>query len=363
MHSCRLLGLLSLFLILSCVVQGNQISEQFGVMLQLDNLLETLPNHEFGNRSKEVEKQFELLHEAGVKWTRTGIGWEQIETKPGHFNWSACDEIVNAAKKHHVNLVWIVGNTAPWDSSNHDWNGVPKDLSTPHGKFQEFVRKLVRRYRTEIHYWEIRNEPNLDYMWHGSAKEYREYLVQASQCIKEESSDAKILLGGLGGSLSRQIDWFEKWIQEDRSRILNSFDILNFHVYPGEVKTAGGSVKYLKSVEKKLSDLAVKYASSSHDKGKSSSFPLWITEFDYPADPKLQSDPDYSGGPKGQAMFIKDCASILVEDHPDWKIFWASLLDDYNDPGFESMGLIKSNKHHDTLEPRPSYFAVKDLLK
>jgi hypothetical protein len=39
------------------------------------------------------------------------------------------------------------------------------------------------------------------------------------------------------------------------------------------------------------------------------------------------------------------------------------LLDDFNDPGFESMGLVASNKHHDTGAPRPAYHALKLLLE
>ncbi len=62
-----------------------------------------------------------------------------------------------------------MGNTAPWDSSNRQWNGVPRNLHNPEGHFVKFVRRLVRRYQGDVHYREIRNEPNLDYMWHGAS--------------------------------------------------------------------------------------------------------------------------------------------------------------------------------------------------
>ncbi|MFX7870854.1 hypothetical protein ABTK02_23070, partial [Acinetobacter baumannii] len=72
-------------------------------------------------------------------------------------------------------------------------------------------------------------------------------------------------------------------------------------------------------------------------------------------------DPDYKG-PEGQAGIVEDMFGRLVQDDRRRKIFWASLLDDYNDDGFQSMGLIVSNAKYQILKPRPAYFALKKLM-
>lgn len=337
------------------------LRDQLAVMLQLDNMLESCPDNRFGARAVEVERQFKLLEEAGVRWCRTGIGWEQIEPKPGEWNWAPADTIVHAAKQHHVQLLWLVGNTAPWDSSNKEWNGVPRDLHKPGGHFPNFVHRLAERYKGDVHYWEIRNEPNLDYMWHGtSAHDYAVYLAEASRAIRNADGGAHIVFGGLGGGVGAQVHWFREAVAELRKReAALPFDIANFHVYAGEAddhgfKGKGAVPRYLDSAGQQIEKVM-------HETGLDS-MPFWITEFDYPANAKLQPDPDYGGGAAGQARLVREMFGRLVENHPHRKIFWASLLDDYNDKGFESTGLVKSNKHHDIETLRPAYEALKQLL-
>ena len=53
----------------------------------------------------------------------------------------------------------------------------------------------------------------------------------------------------------------------------------------------------------------------------------------------------------------------LVAARPHRKIFWASLLDDYNDPGFHYMGLVVSDKGYHIKQLRPSYHALKKLMR
>jgi hypothetical protein len=198
-------------------------------------------------------------------------------------------------------------------------------------------------------------------MWHGeSAKKYTVYLAQAHHVIHQSDPEAHVVFGGLGGALGRQTKWFEEVLVDLRKKNKSlPFDIANFHVYPGEADNRGFKGKdcvarYLDSCGKQLEKVM-------HEEGLDS-MPVWITEYDYPANPKLQPDPEFKGGPAGQAKLVTETFGRLAEGHPERKIFWASLLDDFNDPGFESMGLVASNKHHDTGSPRPAYRALKQLL-
>lgn len=334
-------------------------AEQLGVMLQLDNMLEKMPHHVWGNRRGEIDRQFALLEHAGVKWCRVGVQWEMIQPRPNQWQWAAADYVVECAHKHHVNLVWLVGNTAPWDSRNKDWNGVPNDLHKANGHFSIFVHKLAERYKGKINYWEIRNEPNLEYMWHGNEKDYVAYLQAAHRAVKNVDPQSHVVLGGLGGGLGEQLKYFRALVSQARKQSAQlPFDIADFHVYPGEADNHGfkgpGCVqKYMHSWEVHVDEIMTAL--------RLPDMPVWFTEFDYPADPKEQPDPGYKG-PEGQARVLQEIFPLLVQGHRHRKIFWASLLDDYNDPGFHYMGLVASDKGYHIKQERPAYHALQKLM-
>jgi hypothetical protein len=335
-------------------------AEQLGIMLQNGNMLPA--SNRFGRRTPEVDRQYALLQQAGARWARDGIEWAQIETRRGEWNWSAADTVVEAANRHRVGLVWLVGNTATWDSSNGEWNGVPRDLDNPGGLFPQFVHRLVERYHDRIHAWEIRNEPNLDYMFAGhSAERYAVYLTQASHAIREVDPRATVVLGGLGGSIKQQVTFFDALMAALRRRGGElPFTVAAFHIYPAEADSAGfhgrrAVTRYLawcnEQITKVLTDANLR------------AMPVWITEFDFPAARERQpDDPDFNRGPDSQVRAVRELFTGVVSGRPGWKVFWASLLDDWDDDGFQSCGLVTSDKGHHIGSPRPSYRAMEQLL-
>jgi GH35 family endo-1,4-beta-xylanase len=333
-------------------------SQQIGVMLQLGNMLPKSGNWE--GRVGDVDKEFALLEQAGVRWSRDQIAWEQIEMQPGTFNWSAADQLVASAKAHHVELVWIVGNTAPWDSTNGDWTGVPKDLSDPNGYFVRFVRNLATRYHNDIHYWEIRNEPNLPDVWQGgSPQKYVTYLSEASATIRAIDPQATVVFGGLGGSIPQETTWFQQVMNNiDRAHL--PFDVVNFHLYGMEADTHGyrGQGAVVRYVDDSMQQIDSTVAAAGL-----TGMPVWLTEFDFSATVDRQTDdPDYHNGESSQVRFVQQILPRVVTNHPERRIFWASLLDDYDDPGFESVGLVTSDAQHHVGTPRQSYYALAQLL-
>ena len=336
------------------------LARQVGVMMQLEIMLGDKSS--FGDRAGEVDRQFALLEQAGVKWVRQGIMWEQIEPQPGKWNWSAADRVVQAAGKHHIHLLWLVGNTAPWDSDNGQWNGVPKDLGNNDGHFVHFLQQLVGRYKGSVHHWEIRNEPNLEYMWHGrKAERYALYLTEAHRVIKNHDPKATVVFGGLGGGMMEQTSWFREVLAalHKQGKAL-PFDVANFHVYAGEADrkfTGADSVqKYLTWCNERI-----KETMNAENLAK---MPVWITELDYPAAPKHQAqDPGFQHGEESQAKLIRELLPGFAQTDPQRRVFWASLLDDFDDAGaFASVGLFHSDKQHHIGKARPAYQALRHIL-
>ena len=335
-----------------------EIREQLGVMLQLDNMLPE--SHVWGHRARDVDEQFEILENAGVKWTRVAILWEEIEAKRGQWNWEAADKVVHSAKEHHLNILWIVGGTALWDSTDKDWDGAPKDIGDPHGAFPQFVQKLVERYKSEIQYWEVRNEPNLDKF---PVETYAAYLEQAYHAIKREDPKAHVVLGGLGGKVPQELGYFKKLVN-----ILKAkggpmpFEIANFHVYPNQAAEEG--FKGADAVGKFIDWSSMRIDKEIAELGLGT-MPAWITEFDYPAEAKHQTDdPEFHAGEASQVNFVKAMFTRMAAGHPERKVFYASLLDDFNSGGeFKSTGLIESDKDHHILKHRESLAALRELFK
>jgi len=332
-------------------------AEQLGVMLKVDNMLDKKAPWE--HKARNIERQFELLANAHVRWARVMVGWEQLEPKRGAWHWEAADKVIACAKQHHVQLLWIIGSTAPWDSTNGEWDGAPKDLADSGGCFPQYVRKLVARYKDEVHYWEIRNEPNLDKL---KIEQYVTYLEQGYHAVKQEAPQAHVLCGGMGGRLQDGLGYFNKLVVLlEKRNIQLPFEIANFHVYPYQAPEAGykgtdGVLRYTQACDQMI-------ANTMQQRGLET-MPVWITEIDYPAAAKHQAeDPEYHRGESSQALFIKKIFPELARQHPNRKLFYASLIDDYDCGGeFNSTGLVQSDKEYHILQPRPAYAALKELL-
>ena len=332
-------------------------AEQLGVMLKVDNMMDKKAPWE--HKAKNIERQFELLASAYVRWARVMVGWEQLEPKRGAWHWEAADKVVACARKHHVNLLWIIGSTALWDSTNGEWDGAPKDLPNSDGCFPQYVRKLVARYKDDVHYWEIRNEPNLDKL---KIEQYVTYLEQGYHAVKQEAPHAQVLCGGMGGRLQDGLGYFNKLVVllEKRNAKL-PFELANFHVYPYQAPESGfkgtdAVLHYTQACDRMI-------AKTMQQRGLEA-MPVWITEIDYPAAVQHQAeDPEYHLGESSQALFIKKIFPELARLHPNRKLFYASLIDDFDCGGeFNSTGLVQSDKEYHILQPRPAYAALRELL-
>ncbi|MBF0502273.1 MAG: endo-1,4-beta-xylanase [Candidatus Riflebacteria bacterium] len=349
-----MLVLLGLFVI---PLHASPGPEQLGIMLKIDNMLEKKLS--WNEKAANIEKQFQLAAQAHARWVRVAVLWEALESHPGVWDWRGADKVIEAAHRHQIQMLWIVGGTALWDSTNKDWNGAPKDLANPHGAFPQYVRKLVQRYKHAIRYWEIRNEPNLDKM---SIEQYATYLRQAWRVIKDEQPQGVVVLGGLGGTLPDQLSYFRRLVghlRKDGTAL--PFEIANFHVYPYHASDSGfsgpGSVlKYTQSCDESIR--------KTMDQTGLGQMPVWITEIDYPAEAKHQArDPEFHHGPSSQALFVEKVFDELARGHPERKLFYASLLDDFDCGNeFRSTGLVNSDNQYRVKRPKESYRAMSRLL-
>jgi len=58
------------------------------------------------------------------------------------------------------------------------------------------VAAIVTRYKSDVHYWEVWNEPDLAEFWNGTPAQYAALLDVTSSTIKQIDPTATVVLGG-----------------------------------------------------------------------------------------------------------------------------------------------------------------------
>ncbi|WP_321373290.1 hypothetical protein [uncultured Draconibacterium sp.] len=177
--------------------------------------------------------------EIGVKWTRLGAGWNEIEREKGVYDWSATDKAFEVALKNGITPFITVGRGNELYSKLTTYDD-PK-LAEIYGyrpeppikdpvameAFLAFVKATVERYKDKIDYWEVWNEPNHRNYW-GSTPDGKEYgllLVETAELIKQTDPGCKIIGGSMAGI---NPEFTNDFLSVGADKII---DIISYHNY------------------------------------------------------------------------------------------------------------------------------------
>jgi hypothetical protein len=73
------------------------------------------------------------------------------------------------------------GTSAPADSAGSLTHYPSRD----YGEWANYVAAIVTRYKSDVHYWEVWNEPDLAEFWNGTPAQYAALLDVTSSTIKQ----------------------------------------------------------------------------------------------------------------------------------------------------------------------------------
>lgn len=206
---------------------------------------------------------------SGVKWVRLGRDWGALETSKGVYSATALakmDSIVNRLHAGGVNMVWILGFTAPWASTQPSLPWAESSRYRPANwiDWEDHVAFVVNRYKTKISHWEIWNEPDHIGFWKSSVADYATLLQKAHAKVKALAPTHTVLLGGLattnGSSDSYGLGTF--FDQLLALGAASHFDVVNYHAYG----------TFAKQIDRHAGMRAV------IDQHGIQSKPIWITE-------------------------------------------------------------------------------------
>lgn len=152
-----------------------------------------------------------LVQGANISWIRLGPYWRFLNPNPGQFVWTDLDNVLVDVDNHGLKYLMILSGAPTWCGS--DANGAkPCNIDA----WKTFVDELTRHIAAHpsghvIGAFEIWNEPDLRDSdtfavgWdanYTTYPRYVDYVVQASQIIRRNLPQAKVVAGSLSGKRS-----------------------------------------------------------------------------------------------------------------------------------------------------------------
>ena len=161
------------------------------------------------------------LQQRGVRYVRQEFRWADIEKKPGEFDWSASDRVIQAAQQHEIQVLAVLITTPQWARPDSGSIQAPSPESTPPADFDTFARfatAFAERYEKggrgkgegdfapspfplpPILAYQIWDEPNLSSGWGNnliSPAAYLKLLFAVGDAIRAVNPQARIVLAAL----------------------------------------------------------------------------------------------------------------------------------------------------------------------
>ncbi len=186
----------------------------------------------------KLRRSLEMLRAAGVRWIRQQMPWDRIEIPRkgtyespfGGSSWETYDRIVRLAREYDLEIVARLDLPPVWARRPGTIPQAPPERFEDYG---DFVAAFAGRYRDQIRYYQVWNEPNLYSEWGDvvSAERYVDLLRIGATRIRQADPDAVILTGPLAQTLGTadglnesDLTFLEKMYSADAA---SYFDILS----------------------------------------------------------------------------------------------------------------------------------------
>jgi Cellulase (glycosyl hydrolase family 5) len=187
-----------------------------------------------------TDGQHQIATLGSVRLWDDNVKWAQINTASGKYDWSELDTWISKAQAQGVDVLYTFGDTPKWAGSVPKGSpctagqgsyscSAPKDVNSDgtgsDNDFSDFVTALVKRYKGQIAYYELWNEPDCTCFWSGTQAQMVRMGKDAASIIRSTDSKAKILSPSAHGPTMKT--WFDGYIAAGGAP---NFDIVNAHL-------------------------------------------------------------------------------------------------------------------------------------
>jgi|BarGraNGADG00212_2_1021979.scaffolds.fasta_scaffold09358_6 GH35 family endo-1,4-beta-xylanase len=232
--------LLALLLALLAPALSNRVWVEFGPQQHVLTLNPKLGVHTRLTDEVEpwkVQRSFEMVRELGAPWVVEYFLWAGMEPRPGVYDWSHADLVVDHAVNQGLTVIARLGYVPDWarpKNSIHlylDENG--------YDEFARFAAAFAEHFRGRVKYLIVWNEPNLSQEWGFRPADpagYTELLKRTYTAVKRVTPEIQILGGALAPTLAPP---GSEWGMDDLvylQRMYDAgargyFDLLAVHAY------------------------------------------------------------------------------------------------------------------------------------
>ncbi len=139
----------------------------------------------------ERRAALQTLRDANFRWVRQRVDWALVEPQPGRFDWAQSDALLrDILAADLVPLVVLDGSPA--------WARAPRDADNPFAPpqhpqpFANFVAAFAARYRAQIQFYQLWDEPNIAPHWGNRRPDpvaYAQMLSLASPALRAADPD------------------------------------------------------------------------------------------------------------------------------------------------------------------------------
>lgn len=145
-----------------------------------------------------IDRNLDLMEQAHIVWVRQKIRWSDVEPVRGQFTWAKIDDIFAAFKRHPklIPLVVLISEPA-WAHIEHP---TPTAAPVNADNFAHFVEQFATRYKDQVDYYQIWDEPNLIEAWGGqepNAAAYISLLAPAYKAVHGVDPVATVMAAAL----------------------------------------------------------------------------------------------------------------------------------------------------------------------
>lgn len=150
----------------------------------------------------KIQRTLQLVREMGAGWIIEFFPWAYYHAADGGFAWGHPDMVINHAQAQGLTVIARLGLTPEW-ARPADTPLTYLDASA-YDDFATYAAAFAARYRGQVAYLIIGNEPNLSYEWGyrvTTAQDYVDLLQVVYTAVKAANPDMTILAGALAPTL------------------------------------------------------------------------------------------------------------------------------------------------------------------
>jgi hypothetical protein len=273
---------------------------------------------------------------AGIAWIRIDIDWSVIEASKGRFTFTEVDRVVNYASANGLSIYASIAFTPAWANNKKGRNFPANNVAD----WKSFVTRTIARYKNQIKYWGIWNEPNLKVFFAlGKDIFVQQILLPAGQAIRAADPAAFIVGPDLSHKTAPGSEWYF-WMKYILDNAGGNLDIISHHIYEDL------GVYYMYELLEEGDKFIPSVKAIIEESGQGNK-PFWITETGW-------NTSHYSEIMQSN-RYLDMLHNRARKNYPE-KVFFYEIIDDPR-ASTGPFGILRSN-----LEAKPAYQAYKDYI-